>query len=152
MDELKINTIIQELSNSLQTRNYDKFVSYFTDSATFEIPFTVNGGTVINGKENIKKHFDNVQQNPLTKLIEIESVYTKIYHCTNNQTVTVEYFTKGKSLSTSESFEIQSSIALIKFDEDGIVYYKDFPNTLGIAQKAGVLSQLAATWTKMITE
>ncbi|WP_407535243.1 hypothetical protein [Elizabethkingia miricola] len=81
-------------------------------------------------------------------MIEIESVYTKIYHFTNNQTVTVEYFTKGKSLSTSESFEIQSSIALIKFDEDGIVYYKDFPNTLGIAQKAGVLSQLAATWAR----
>ncbi|OPB84794.1 hypothetical protein BB021_15775 [Elizabethkingia ursingii] len=148
MDELKINTIIQELSNSLQTRDYDNFVSYFTENAIFEIPFTVNGGTIINGKENIKKHFDNVRQNPLTKLIEIESVYTKVYHCTDSQTVTVEYFTKGKSLSTNESFEIQSSIAFIRFDEVGIVYYKDFPNTLGIAQKAGVLSQFAATWTK----
>ncbi|MCL1664274.1 nuclear transport factor 2 family protein [Elizabethkingia ursingii] len=148
MDELKINAIIQELSNSLQTKDYDNFVSYFIDNATFEIPFTVNGGTIINGKESIKKHFDNVQQNPLTKLIEIESVYTKVYHCSDSQTVTVEYFTKGKSLSTNESFEIQSSIALIRFDEGGIVYYKDFPNTLGIAQKAGVLSQLAATWTK----
>ncbi|EJG2078507.1 nuclear transport factor 2 family protein [Elizabethkingia anophelis] len=148
MDELKINTIIQELSNSLQIRDYDNFASYFTDNATFEIPFTVNGGTIINGKENIKKHFENVSQNPLTKLIEIESVYTKVYHCTDSQTVNVEYFTKGKSLSTSESFEIQSSIALIRFDEGGIVYYKDFPNTLGIAQKAGVLSQLAATWTR----
>ncbi|OPC53239.1 hypothetical protein BAY07_14275 [Elizabethkingia bruuniana] len=148
MDELKINAVIQELSNSLQTRNYDNFVSYFTDNATFEIPFTVNGGTLINGKENIKKHFDNVQQNPLTKLIEIESVYTKIYHCTDSQAVTVEYFTKGKLLSTNEPFEIQSSIALIRFDETGIVSYKDFPNTLGIAQKAGVLSQLAATWVK----
>ncbi|MCL1669044.1 nuclear transport factor 2 family protein [Elizabethkingia ursingii] len=148
MDELKINATIRELSNSLQERDYDNFVSYFADNATFEIPFTVSGGTVINGKENIKKHFDNVQQNPLTKLIEIESVYTKIYHCTDSQTVTVEYFTKGKSLSTDETFEIQSSIALIRFDENGIVHYKDFPNTLGIAQKAGVLSQLAATWTK----
>ncbi|MDX8568758.1 nuclear transport factor 2 family protein [Elizabethkingia sp. HX XZB] len=148
MDELKINAIIQELSNSLQTRDYDNFVSYFTDNAIFEIPFTVNGGTIINGKENIKKHFENVSQNPLTKLIEIESVYTKVYHCTDSQRVTVEYFTKGKSLSTNESFEIQSSIAFIRFDEVGIVYYKDFPNTLGIAQKAGVLSQLAATWTK----
>lgn len=148
MDELKINAIIQELSNSLQTRDYNNFVSYFTDNATFEIPFTVNGGTIINGKENIKKHFDNVRQNPLTKLIEIETVYTKVYHCTDNQTVTVEYFTKGKSLNTNETFEIQSSIALIRFDEGGIVYYKDFPNTLGIAQKASVLSQLAATWTK----
>lgn len=55
MDELKINTIIQELSNSLQIRDYDNFASYFTDNATFEIPFTVNGGTIINGKENIKK-------------------------------------------------------------------------------------------------
>ena len=148
MSELKINTVIQELSNSLQTRDYDNFVSYFTDNATFEIPFTVNGGTIINGKENIKKHFDNVRQNPLTKLIEIESVYTNIYPCEDGQTVTVEYFTKGKSLSTNEAFEIQSSIALIKFDDNGIVYYKDFPNTLGIAQKAGVLSQLASTWIK----
>lgn len=146
MNELKINAIIQDLSNSLQTRSYDRFVSYFTENAIFEIPFTVNGGAVIKGKENIKKHFDNVQQNPLTKLIEIESVYTKIYHCADDLTVTVEYFTKGKSLATNEAFEIQSSIALIQFDASGIVYYKDFPNTLGIAQKAGVLSQLAATW------
>jgi len=148
MDESKINTIVQELSNSLQTRNYDKFVSYFTDNAIFEIPFTVNGGTTINGKEGIKKHFDHVRQNPLTKLIEIETVSTKIYHCAEEKTATVEYFTKGKSLNTNETFEIQSSIALIKFDENGIVHYKDFPNTLGIAQKAGVLSQLAATWAK----
>lgn len=148
MDELKINTIIQGLSDSLQTRSYDKFVSYFTESAIFEIPFTVNGKIVINGKENIKKHFENVQQNPLAQLIEIEDVYTKIYHCIDSQTATVEYFTKGKSLATNEPFEIQSSIALIKFDVSGIVYYKDFPNTLGIAQKAGVLSQLAGSWIK----
>lgn len=148
MNELKIKAIIQDLSNALQTREYDRFVSYFTDHATFEIPVTVNGGTVIDGKENIKRHFDNVQQNPLTKLIEIESVYTKIYDHTDNPTVTVEYFTKGKSLATNELFEIQSSIALITFTEEGIVQYKDFPNTLGIAQKAGLLAQLAANWVK----
>lgn len=148
MNEVKRNTIIKELANALQTRIYDGFVSHFADHATFEIPFTVNGGTIIKGKENIKTHFDHVQQNPLTQLIEIESVSTKVYHNTDGQTVTVEYFTNGKSLATHESFEIQSSIALITFDDDGIIYYKDFPNTLGIARKAGVLAQLAATWTK----
>lgn len=148
MNELKIHTIIQDLSRSLETRNYNSFVSYFTDHAVFEIPFTVNGGTIIDGKENIKTYFANIQQNPLTRLIEIENVYTRIYHYTDNRTVTVEYFTKGKSLVTNEPFEIQSSIALITFDESGIIHYKDFPNTLGIAQKAGVLSQLAASWIK----
>jgi ketosteroid isomerase-like protein len=122
-------------------------VSHFNDAAIFEIPFTVNDGTIINGLPKIKEHFENVRQNPLSKLIEIEEVRPQIYYHTDNS-VTVEYFTKGKSQSTGETFEIQSSIALIRFDEGGIIHYKDFPNTIGIAKKAGVLAQLAATWTK----
>ncbi|NIF07596.1 hypothetical protein F3J23_19415 [Chryseobacterium sp. Tr-659] len=144
----KISNIIFALSKALQSRDYDSFVEYFNEDAVFEIPFTVNGGTVLEGLTKIKEHFEGVKQNPLTKLIDIDEVYTKIYHGMDGNKATVEYFTKGKSIQTNELFEIQSSIAIIEFNEAGIVHYKDFPNTLGIAKKAGVLGQLVAMWVK----
>ena len=148
MTENQIDEIVREIAKALQSREYETFVSFFTDNAVFEIPFTVNGGTILKGLPKINEHFVSIGQNPLTKLIQIEVVTAKVYHSTSDKMVTVEYFTKGKSLSTGETFDIQSSIALIQFDEVGIVYYKDFPNTIGIAKKAGVLAQLAATWSK----
>lgn len=148
MNEIKISEIVAELCKSLKARDYEKFVSFFAEEAIFEIPFTVNGGTVIKGLLKIKEHFRNIRQNPLANLIQIESVSAKTYPSTIYGTVTVEYFTKGTSLNTGEKFEIQSSIALIQFNESGIIYYKDYPNTIGIAKKAGALSQLAAMLTK----
>jgi ketosteroid isomerase-like protein len=148
MTENEINKTVTALAKSLQERDYDTFVSFFTADAVFEIPFTVNGGTLLKGLTAIKEHFENVRQNPLTKLIRIDEVSTLVYHSTSGNTVTVEYFIKGTSVNTGEAFEIQSSIAVIQFNEQGIQHYKDFPNTLGIAKKAGVLPQLAAAWMK----
>ena len=55
---------------------------------------------------------------------------------------------EGKSVKTEEAFKIQSSIAVIQFNGNQIIYYKDFPNTLGIAKKAGIISDLAAILSK----
>ena len=148
MTELKMNEVVMALAKALQSRDYDSFVSYFSDNAVFEIPFSVNGGTVINGLSEIKKHFDTVSQNPITKLISVEDVTPRLIYGTTGNSVVVEYFLKGKSLKTGEAFNIQSSIAVIRFDEGKIIEYRDFPNTLGIAKKAGVLAELAATWVK----
>jgi ketosteroid isomerase-like protein len=145
MTEMKRNQIIAELAEALQERDYDQFLSHFAENAVFETPFEVNGGEIHKGLAEIKKHFESIAENPMAKLIRIEEVIAKSYH--NDETATVEYFTKGRLLSTGETFHIQSSIALIRFGESGIVYYKDIPNTLGLAQKAGVLTDLAASWT-----
>ncbi|MES2512888.1 MAG: hypothetical protein V4580_02035 [Bacteroidota bacterium] len=148
MTENDINKIVTELSKALEMRDYGKFVSFFDQDAIFEIPFTVEGGTVLKGLPKIKEHFENVSKSPLGKLIQIDNVNAKSYFSSTSDMVTIEYFTKGKAQSTGENFEIQSSIALVQFKDSHIVHYKDFPNTIGIAKKAGILQQLAATWTK----
>jgi ketosteroid isomerase-like protein len=147
MDSAKIDDAVAAMARALQTRDYDRFTSFFTASAVMEIPFTADGGDRLNGLAAIKEHFERVRRGPLGTLIEIEEVSAETLHAPNS-VVTVQYFMRGKSVSTKESFFIQSSIAVIRFNDDGIVHYKDFPNTIGIAKRAGVLSQLAASWSK----
>lgn len=146
MTEFKRNQIITELAEALQAGDYGRFLSYFEENAVFELPFRVDGGIMLKGLPEIRKHFESLTENPLEKLIRVEEVMTKSYQ--SSEAVTVEYFTKGRLVGTGETFHIQSSIAIIRFGETGIVYYKDIPNTLGIAKKAGILDQLAASWEK----
>lgn len=142
MTENDINEIVEKLTKALEIRDYQKFVSFFAEDAIFEIPFAVNGTTILKGLPKIKEHFEDVSKSPLTKLIQINSVTTKTYFNVNSNIMTIEYFTDGKGLTTNEEFKIQSSIALVQFHNFHIIYYKDFPNSIGIAKKAGVLQQL----------
>ncbi len=140
--------MITELAKALEMRNYGKFVSFFADDAIFEIPFGFDGGTILTGLSKIKEHFENIGKSPLTRLLQIDTVTAKTYFSTSSNTVTIEYFTEGKVAGTGENFTIPSSIALVQFNDLHIIHYKDFPNTIGIAKKAGVLQQLASAWTK----
>lgn len=144
MTEIRKNEIVAELSEALQDRDYNKFVSCFEENAVLEIPFMANGGVIHKGIPEIKKYFEGVAEDSVSNLIRVEEVIAKNYH--SSEVVTVEYFTKGRLISTGERFHIQSAIALIRFGETGIVYYKDIPNTICLAKKAGVLDQLAASW------
>lgn len=146
MTEFKRNQIIAELAESLQVPDYGRFLSYFEENAVFELPFEVDGGILLKGLPEIRKHFERLAEEPINKLIRIEEIMTKSYQ--TSEVVTVEYFTKGRLVSTGETFHIQSSIAIIRFGETGIVYYKDIPNTLGMAKKSGMLDKLAASWEK----
>jgi hypothetical protein len=135
MTEIKKNQIITELAEALQYNDYDKFTSYFEENALLEIPFGADGGTSFKGLPEIKKHVESIASDPVLKLIHIEEVMTKTYH--SDPFTTVEYFTKGRSVKAGGAFHIQSAIALIRFGESGIIYYKDIPNTAGLAKKAG---------------
>ncbi|MGV3612066.1 MAG: nuclear transport factor 2 family protein [Fluviicola sp.] len=144
MTEIEKNKIIAELSEALQFNDYDKFISYFEENAVFEMPFAINGENNLKGISEIKKHFEGVALDPATKMIQIEEVMTKYYH--SDPFVIVENFIKGRSASSKGAFHMQSGVAFIRFGESGIVYYKDIPNTIGLAKKAGVLDQLVASW------
>jgi hypothetical protein len=144
MTEIEKNKIIAELAEALQFNDYDKFTSYFEENAVFEIPFGISESANIKGLSEIKKHFEQVASDPMVKLIHIEEIMVKSY--ASDPFVIVEYFTKGRSANSNGAFHIQSSIALIRFGETGIVYYKDIPNTIGLAKKAGALDQLVNSW------
>jgi hypothetical protein len=144
MTEIRKNEIITELAEALQNRDYETFTGYFEEHSVLELPFMVNGGVTFKGLSEIKKHFEDLAADPLEKLIQIREIMTKSYH--SEEFVTVEFFAKARSVNSGGTFHIQSSIALIRFGESGIVYYKDIPNTSGMAKKANALEQLAASW------
>lgn len=142
MNKSEIEEKIVIICKALQTRSYDAFVALFAENAVFEIPFTVNGGAKLEGIIKIKEHFVNIQANPLSKLIQIEKVSSKNHFSENDSSCTIEYFTDGLAVKTQQKISIQSSIAVIKFEDGKIIHYKDFPNTLGIANAAGALPQV----------
>lgn len=142
MNKVEMNEKIAMLCKALETRNYDDFLAFFADNAVFEIPFTANGGTKIEGITKIKEHFVNIQANPISKLVQIEKVTSKNYFSNDEGICTVEYFTEGLAVKTQKKISIQSSVAIIKFENGNISHYKDFPNTLGLANAAGVLPQI----------
>jgi hypothetical protein len=141
-----IEKTVAALADALQTRDYERFTSFFSPSAVMEIPFAAHGATLLQGLPAIKAHFEGVRKSPLGTLLEIEKVTARPVFG-NDGFVTIEYFMKATAVRTKEAFEIPSSIALVQFADDHIVLYKDFPNTIGIAKKAGVLAQLAASLT-----
>lgn len=136
MTEINKNQIIAELAEALQYNDYDKFAGYFEENAVLELPFGESGGLSFKGLAEIKKHFESIASDPITKEIHTEEVMTKIYH--SDPFTIVEYFTKGRSVKSGGAFHIQSAVAFIRFGESGIVYYKDIPNTGGLAKKAGI--------------
>ena len=79
MTEFKRNQIITELAEALQAGDYGRFLSYFEENAVFELPFRVDGGIMLKGLPEIRKHFESLTENPLEKLIRVEEVMTKSY-------------------------------------------------------------------------
>ena len=144
MTEIEKNKIVTELAEALQNNDYDQFISHFEENAIFEMPFTITGENNLKGISEIKKHFENAALDPTIKGIQTEEVMTKYYH--SDPFVIVEYFIKGRSANSHGAFHIQLGVAFIRFGESGIVYYKDIPNTIGLAKKAGTLDQLANSW------
>lgn len=138
MTEIQKNQIITELAEALQNNDYDQFVSYFEEGAVLELPFGPAGGTTFKGLSEIKKHYETIASDPVTKGIHTEEIISKSYH--SGPVTIVEYFTKGRAVKIGGAFHIQSAIACIRFGESGIVYYKDIPNTAGLAKKAGIQS------------
>ena len=104
-----------------------------------ELPFGAAGGTSFKGLSEIKRHFESIASDPVTKGIHTEEVMAKNYH--SDPMTIVEYFTKGRSVKAGGAFHLQSAVAFIRFGESGIVYYKDIPNTEGLAKKAGIQTE-----------
>ncbi len=139
MTEIQKNQIITELAEALQNNDYDKFLTYFEEGAVMELPFGAAGGTSFKGLSEIKRHFESIASDPVTKGIHTEEVMAKNYH--SDPMTIVEYFTKGRSVKAGGAFHLQSAVAFIRFGESGIVYYKDIPNTEGLAKKAGIQTE-----------
>ena len=146
---LNTSEIVEQLRLALEARNFSGFVDLFADDAVFEVPFGLKENQKhLQGIDVIKAHFAVIAQNPSTKLLELHKVSATQHLGNDTNEVTVEFRIHGRSVSTGELFEMPSSVAIIRCNEGKVVHYKDFPNTVGYAQIAGVLPQLAASLTK----
>jgi uncharacterized protein len=149
MSILRTSEIIEQLRQALQVRNYRGFVDLFAADAVFEIPFGLQENRKrLEGIDAIRAHFDIIAQNPSTKLLELHKVDAIQHPGDDPNIVTVEFRIKGKAVTTGKLFDMPSSVAVIRCAQGKVQHYKDFPNTLGYAQIAGVLLQFAASLTK----
>jgi ketosteroid isomerase-like protein len=149
MDTLKTAEIIEQLRQALETRNYNGFVDLFMPDALFEVPFGLKENQKrLEGIDAIRAHFDIIAQNPSTKLLELHKVSATLHPGEDADIATVEFRIQGKSVLSGKLFDMPSSVAIIRCYKGKVKHYKDFPNTIGYAQIAGVLPQFAASLTK----
>jgi ketosteroid isomerase-like protein len=140
--------IIERLRMALEARNYNAFVDMFAEDAVFEVPFGLEANPKrYAGIEKIREHFNAIAERPFTKLIELHKVHALQHQSTEPGVVTVEYTIAGKSIATGKLFKVPSSFAIVYCNNGKVIHYKDFPNTIGLAQVANVLPQLAASLT-----
>ncbi len=149
MIKLHTSEIVEQLRQALEARNFKAFVDLFAADALFEVPFGLQENQKrLKGIGPISDHFDSIAQNPSTKLLELHKVTATQHPGQDPDTVTVEFRIQGRSVLTGKSFDMPSSIAIIRCYQGKVKHYKDFPNSIGYAQIAGVLPQLAASLTK----
>lgn len=149
MKILDTEEIVEQLRHFLEARNYGGFVDLFSPDAVFETPFGLQQNQKqLKGTDAIRAHFDTIAQSASTKLLELHQVEAQLHPGKDQDTVTVEFHIKGKSVTSGESFDMPSSVAIIRCAHGQVTHYKDFPNNIGYAQIAGVLPQLAASLIK----
>lgn len=138
--------VVEVMRLALEERRYSDFVAQFAEDGTYELPFALPGTPNRSaGIADIRARFEAIAQSPATKLIEVISVAANVIESTDPNVLTVELRTKGKARTSGEAFEVQSSIAVIRFENGKVKQYRDYPNSIGIAKAAGVLSQFAAS-------
>ncbi|HWB25488.1 MAG TPA: nuclear transport factor 2 family protein [Chitinophagaceae bacterium] len=137
MTENEIIEMVNKICKAFEKREFNNFISLFSDDVVFEIPFSAEGGTRYEGLSKIKTHFEGVNTRPWVKLVQLNRVSARVYVSTTPGIITVEYFSEGTSLKAGNSFTLQTSIAVIQIAGKKIVHYKDFLNVNGIAKIAG---------------
>ena len=140
--------IVEKVRHALETRNYKEFADCFHEDGIYERPYDLNG--TIDRFEGSAKIYNYIEAGmaAANKLFDIISVEVKVYPCVEENLIFAEFFLSGKKISDSETFRIASSAALIYCKEGKITTYRDFPNSAGISQAAGTLTQYAASLTK----
>lgn len=142
--------IVEEVRKALEKRNYDDFVNCFAQDAVLETPFAFgNTPSRFEGIGKIRQRFgENSQLHSINKLYKTHQISAIIHQSTDPDTVTVELSLEGTNNATGNSFNVASSVAVIRFKNGKITNYRDYPNTIGLASAIGLLSQLAATMVK----
>ena len=141
--------IVEKVRIALETRNYKMFSECFAPDGVYERPYALKG-TIdrYEGAEKIHEYIESGMA-AANKLFDISSVEVEIHPCVEENVVFVEFFLSGKAAAKDEAFRIASSAALIVCKGDKIASYRDFPNSAGIAQAAGTLTQFASALAKL---
>ena len=140
--------IVEKVRHALATRNYKEFANCFHTDGIYERPYALTG--TIDRYEGADKIYSYIETGmaAANKLFDIIGVEAQIHPCMAEDLVFAEFFLSGKRISDSGIFKIASSAALIYCSEGKITIYRDLPNSAGISQAAGTLTQYAASLTK----
>jgi ketosteroid isomerase-like protein len=130
-----IADIVETIRKAFETRDFGPFLSLFDENSVYETPFAANNNK-IEGIEAIRKHFAQMTQSPINKLLKIEKVTVNQVPAADGTTVFVAFQISGTKVADGNTFDFPSSVAVLYTNDDKIIRYMDYPNVERIRQLA----------------
>lgn len=128
--------VVEVIRKCFQTRDFTPMVGLFASDGVYETPYA-EGNNRQEGIDAIRKRFEQVVNSPWNNAVKIEEVMVNSIPSNDGVTVTVEFRITGTRLKDQVTFDIRSSIAVIKVTNGRIAFYRDYPNVAGIRKAAG---------------
>jgi len=149
MDNKRNLEIVEKIRVALQARHYDAFVDLFATDGVYELPFALAGDiSRYTGIVEIRDRFNEIGNSPLNRRYDLERVNVELHQTLDPNVVVIALSISGKLSSDRTPIEVHSSIAIVRFEDDRIKRYQDYPNSAGIAEATGFLAQYAASIVK----
>lgn len=143
---MNIETLLESVRSSLESRQYTTFVELFAEEGVYELPFAPLGAKAIySGIESIRERFLEIANSPLNRLYDLQEVKPKSSIIMGGSGAVAELSIEGNLRSTGAKVAVSSSVAIIEIVGGKISRYRDYPNSIGIAQALGVLPEFLAS-------
>lgn len=143
---MNIDALLEAVRSSLESRQYEAFVELFAEDGVYELPFALHGiKNTYAGKASIRERFQEIAKSPLNRLYDLQKVNLKSSIVTGGGGAVVEFSIQGVLRGSGAKVEVCSSVAVVEVVDGNISRYRDYPNSIGIAQALGVLPQFIAS-------
>lgn len=143
---MNMDMLLEAIRSSLESRQYETFVELFAEDGVYELPFGLHGvKNTYAGKASIRERFMEIAKSPLNRLYDPQKVNMKSSIVIGGRGAVVEFSIQGTLRGSGAKFEVSSSVAVVEVVDGNISRYRDYPNSIGIAQALGVLPQFIAS-------
>ncbi len=143
---MHINALLESIRSSLESRQYETFVELFAEDGVYELPFALHGVKAIYaGRDSIRERFLEIANGRLNRLYDLQKVYLKSTIVVGGCGAVAELSMEGNLRSTGVRVAVSSSVAIVEVVDGKIGRYRDYPNSIGIAQALDVLPQFVAS-------
>jgi ketosteroid isomerase-like protein len=146
---MTVEEILEHIRASFEGRHYDGFVDLFAKDGIYELPYALRGAqSIYSGIDAIRTKFSEIANSPVNRIYDLHKVNLKSKILAGGEGAVLEFSIKGRLKATSTEIKVASSMAVIEVLDGKITRYRDYPNSIGIAESMGLLSQFVASLTQ----